>query len=115
METQEKRNDEKKTMETWPTMSCCGTNTDSWEMPGCCKSMFGTGDVNSMMDKCMRMCRWFPLVPIIFGISVLLLGYYLDTSTSRVLWMFIGGFIALMGLLGLILAGRMRRMCCGTK
>jgi hypothetical protein len=115
METEEKRNDEKKTVGTRPTMSCCGTDTGSWEMPDCCKSMFGTGDVNSMMDRCMRMCRWFPLVPIILGIFLLLVDYYLDASTTRVLWMFAGGFIALMGFLGLILARTMKRMCCGTK
>ena len=84
-------------------------------MPGCCKSMFGTGDGSSMMDKCMRMCRWFPLVPVILGISLLLVGYYLDASTTRVLWMFAAGFIALMGFLGLIFAGTMKKMCCGTK
>lgn len=115
METEEKRDDEKKTVETWPAMFCCGTDTDPWKMSDCCKSMFGTGDGSSMMDKCMRMCRWFLLVPVILGISILLLGYYLDTSTTRVLWMFVGGFIALMGLLGLILSGWMRRMCCGKK
>jgi hypothetical protein len=115
METEEKRNDEKKTVEAWPTMSCYGTDTGPWKMSDCCKSFFKTHDYSSMMDKCMRMCRWFPLVPVIFGISVLLLGYYLDASTARVLWMFVGGFITLMGVLGLILAGRMKRMCCGSK
>ena len=115
METEERINNEEKTTEAWANRSYCGTYTDSWEMPGCCKSMFGTGDVSSMMDKCMRMCRWFPLVPIILGISLLLLGYYLDASTTRVLWMFVGGFITLMGVLGLILAGSMKKMCYGTK
>jgi hypothetical protein len=42
-------------------------------------------------------------------------GYYLDASITRVLWMFAAGFIALMGFLGLILAGTMKKMCCGTK
>lgn len=65
---------------------------------GCC----------SMMGK----CRWFPLMPVVLGIILLLLGYYLDASITRVLWMFAAGFIALLGLLGLILAGRMKGMCC---
>jgi hypothetical protein len=62
-----------------------------------------------MMDRCMTMCRWLPLLPLVLGITLLLLGYYLDASVTRVLWMFMGGFAALMGVLGLILAGRMCR------
>jgi hypothetical protein len=115
METEEKRNDEKKTVKNRPNMSCCGTEVGPWEMPDCCKSFFKTHDCSSMMDKCMAMFRWFPLVPIILGISLLLLGYYLDASITRVLWMFVGGCIALLGAFGLILAGRMRRMCRGPK
>ena len=115
METKETKNDEKKMTEIWPNRSCCGTDTGSWKMPGCCKSMSDTGNFSSMMDRCMKMCRWFPLVPVIFGIAFLLLGYYLDAPIIKVLWMFVAGFIALMGILGLILAGRMMRMCCGMK
>ena len=115
METKEKRNDEKKTVETWPNMSCCGTNTGPWEMPGFCKRMSETGDFSSMMGRCMTICRWFPLVPMIFGITFLLLGYYLDASITRVLWMFFAGCITLLGTFGLILAGSMKKMCYGTK
>jgi hypothetical protein len=115
METKERINDEKKTNETWPNMSCCGTDTGPWEIPSCRKSMSETGDVSSMMDRCMTMCRWFPLVPVVLGISLLLLGYYLDASITRVLWMFGAGFIALLGILGLILAGSMKKMCCSRK
>ena len=114
METKEKNN-EKKTTETRPNMSCCGTDTNSWNMPNCCNGMSDTGDFSSMTNRCMTMCRWFPLVPVIFGITFLLLGYYLDASTTKVLWMFIAGFIVLLGILGLILAGRMKKMCRGMK
>ena len=114
MKTKERTNDEKKTNETWPNMSCCGTDSSPWEMPGCCKSMSETG-LSSMMDRCMTICRWFPLIPVIFGITFLLLGYYLDASITRVLWMFVAGFITLLGTLGLILAGSMKRMCGGRK
>jgi hypothetical protein len=68
-----------------------------------------------MMAGCMKMCRWFPLVPVILGITLLLLGYYLDASITRVLWMFAAGFIALLGFLGLILAEKMKKMCCEMK
>jgi hypothetical protein len=114
METKE-RNDEKKTKETRPNTSCWGTDTRSWNMPGCCKGMSDTGNFSSMMGRCMTVCRWFPLVPVIFGIIFLLLGYYLDASITRALWMFTAGFIALLGILGLILAGRMKKMCRGMK
>ena len=114
METKE-RNDGTKTKETRPNISCWGTDTSSWNMPGCCKGMSDTGDSSSMMDRCMTVCRWFPLVPVIFGITFLLLGYYLDASITKVLWMFTAGFIALLGILGLILAGRMKKMCRGMK
>ena len=115
METKEKRKDEKKTVATWPNIFCCGTGEGPWEMPGCCESMSETGDFSSMMNRCMKMCRWFLLVLVILGITLLLLGYYLDASIIRVLWMFFAGFIALMGTLGLILGGRMMRTCCGMK
>ena len=78
-------------------------------MAGCCGGPWAMGDRGSMMDRCMRMCRWFPLVPLILGTALLLLGYYLDASLARVLWMFMAGFVALMGFLGLLLAGRMCR------
>lgn len=115
METKERKNDEKKTTETGQNRSYCGTEASPWKIPGCCKSMSETGDFSSMMDKCMTICRWFPLVPVIFGITFLLLGYYLDASITRVLWMFVAGFITLLGTLGLILAGSMKKMCCGRK
>ena len=115
METKEKRNDKKKTVATWPNIFCCGTGDGPWEMPGFCKSISETGDFSSMMNRCMKMCRWFLLVPLILGITLLLLGYYLDASITRVLWMFSAGFIALLGILGLILAGTMKKMCCGMK
>jgi hypothetical protein len=115
METKERRNDEKKAVETWPNMSCCGTNASPGEIPDCCKSMFETDARSSMMSKCMRVFRWFPLVPVMLGIVFLLLGYYLDAAITRVLWMLVAGFVVLLGTFGLILAGRMKEICCRTK
>lgn len=115
METQERRNDEKKAPETWPDLSCRTSDANPKKMADCCKSFFEASDCSSMMSKCRTMCRWFPLVPAILGIALLLLGYYLDTSITRVLWMLAAGFVALLGVLGLILAGNMKNMCCGTR
>ena len=50
-----------------------------------------------MMNKCMKGCRWFLLIPVVLGISVLLLGYYLDAEIVRVLWMVIAGLVILVG------------------
>ena len=81
-------------------------------MVKCCGGMSGSGDYRSMMAGCMKVCRWFPVIPVIFGIVLLLLGYYLDASIIRIFWMLFAGFIAVMGIFGLILMGKMRKMCC---
>ena len=112
MENEEKRNNEKKSAEKCWDRSCFGGQGMTEMMAKCCEGMSGSGDSGSMMAGCMKMCRWFPVVPVIFGISFLLLGYYLDASIIRVLWMLFAGFIAVMGTFGLILMGRMRKMCC---
>lgn len=88
----------------------------------CCPSR---GDLNRAKEdltggrpggccSAMGKCRWFPMMPVALGIIMLLLGFYLDASITRVLWMSVAGCVALLGVLGLILAGRMKKMCCGT-
>lgn len=114
METNERRNDDPKAMKTWPNMSCCGIDIDPRKMPDCCNSGPGTYDCHSMMSKCAKACRWVPLVPLTLGIVLLLLGYYLDAAMTRMLWMSVAGFVVLLGIFGLILQGRMKKMCIGT-
>ncbi len=109
METKEKRNDEKKSPEEWPNMSCCGTQGSQGKMPDCCKSMWESDDCRSMMSKCMRMCRWFLLIPVVFGIALLLLGYYLDAEITRVLWMLLAGLVILMGAFGFLMMSLSKR------
>jgi DNA-directed RNA polymerase specialized sigma24 family protein len=36
----------------------------------------------------------------------------IDASVIRVLWMIFAGFVAVLGTFGLILMGRMKKMCC---
>ena len=115
METRERTNEKKRVSQIWPDVSRSTSDADPWSMAGCCKSFFETHDCSSMMANCATMCRWFPLLPVILGITLLLLGYYLDPSITRVLWMSAAGFVALMGVLGLILAGRMKKMCRGMR
>jgi hypothetical protein len=75
-------------------------------MNACC--MGGDGSKN-MMGSMGRYCRsfmgaiwWFALIPILFAVSALILGYYLSPDNIVVLWM-VGWGIALgIGILGLI-------------
>jgi hypothetical protein len=98
METKEKTNNENK---------CCGTVEDKQKMAEmmdkCCEGMSGTDDCSSMMAECMKRCRWFPLIPLIVGVFLFLLGYYLDAEVVRILWMVVAGLIILLGTFGLIM------------
>jgi hypothetical protein len=103
METEEQRNDEKKFAEEWPNMSRCWTEGRPRTMPDCCKSIGEAVDCRSMMSKCMKGCRWFPLVPVVLGIAFFVLGYYLDAEITRILWMVAAGLVILMGTLGAVM------------
>ncbi len=112
MKTEERASEQEQGAQTWPGMSCCGTNTNSSPMHGCCGGVSETYDCSSMMRRCMAMCRWFPLVPVVLGIFLLLLGYYLDASITRMLWMSAAGFLILLGTFGFLmmsLGGRTSR------
>ena len=64
------------------------------------------------MPDCMKRCRWFPIIPVILGITLLLLGYYLDAEITRILWMIAAAFVILMGTFALLMMGKMKKMCC---
>jgi len=51
----------------------------------------------------MKACRWCPLIPIIFGVVLFLLGYYLDAEVVRLLWLIFTGFMVLMGVMMLVM------------
>ncbi|MHC4656452.1 MAG: hypothetical protein ACYS91_15775 [Planctomycetota bacterium] len=105
MKTEEKRSDEGKYEE-----KCCESTGDS-KMAECCESMGGDGDCRSRMGECMMECRWFPLIPVVLGILLLLLGYYLNTEITRILWMIAAGFVILMGTFGLLMMSKMKTIC----
>ena len=111
MQTNEKTNDRRESAERLVNMFCCGTRGRK-EMPDCCKSMWESDDCRSMMGKGMNVCRWFPLIPVIIGIALFLLGYYVNAEVTRVMLMLLAGSLALLGVLGLIMAGWMKKMCC---
>lgn len=107
METKEKASNDDK---------FCGTEENNWRMPEmmakCCEGMSGTDDCISMMAECMKKCRWFPLIPVILGILLLLLDYYLDAEIIRILWMVAAGFLMLMGTFGFMMMSLGKRTCC---
>lgn len=112
MENEEKQNDKNKFEDGGRNTSCFGW----WNMPEamakCCESMREPGGSRSMMTGCTKMCRWFPLIVVVFGITFLLLGYYLDTEIIRVLWMIFSGCVVILGTFGLILMRSMKKICC---
>jgi flagellar motor component MotA len=63
----------------------------------------------SMIAKCMKHCRWCPLIPLVVGITALLLGYFLDPETIRTIWMIGASLVVLMGICGLVMMGVMKR------
>lgn len=48
---------------------------------------------------------------MVFGIILLKLGYFLDAEVVRIIWMVIAGFVVVLGVLGLFIAGKMKKMC----
>ncbi len=109
METTEKISNEKK-FQGGLNMSCCGTQGSQEAIPDCCKSIGGDDNCRSMMNQCMKGCRWFPFVPLVLGIAFLTLGYFLNPEITRILWMIAAGFVILMGILGLIMMSNMKKI-----
>ena len=63
--------------------------------------------MKDMMQACMKQCRWCPLIPLVIGVILFLLGYFLDADTVRVLWLVFSCLQILMGLAALILINTM--------
>ncbi|MHC4624096.1 MAG: hypothetical protein ACYS4W_09375 [Planctomycetota bacterium] len=103
METKEKRSDESKLEDKFVDASCCWRPDSRKMMEDCCKSIGGAMSGRSMMSRCMKGCRWFPLIPVVLGISLFLLGYYLDAEITRILWMVAAGLVILMATLGAVM------------
>ncbi len=70
----------------------------------------------SMMEKmqqCMGRCKLCPLLPIIMGVVLLLLGYALPAATVRIMWMVLSGLMILMGIICLAVTNLLKkRTCC---
>lgn len=109
METNENRTNDNETENKNPDISCCGVQGFAGMAGQCCVSAGEGVDCRSMMAECMKGCRWFPLIPVVLGILLLLLGYYLDAEVTRILWMGAAGFLILMGTFALLMMSRMTR------
>lgn len=60
-----------------------------------------------MMNHCMRAFRWFPLIPLVLGTVLFLLGYFLSAEVVRILWLVFAAIPILMGLFGFIMMSAM--------
>ncbi len=49
------------------------------------------------MNKCMKGAKWFLLIPGVIITLAFLLGYMLNPSAVRVLWLIITGFLMIAG------------------
>ena len=49
------------------------------------------------MKKCLKGAKWFLLIPGVIITLAFLLGYTLNPSTVRVLWLIITGFLMVIG------------------
>ena len=100
METEEKKNNEN---------ICCTSGMDKGKMAEMMEKCRENVGQTSILCKCMSRCKWCPLIPVIFGIILLLLGHYLDPHIIRILWMIASGFIVLMGIFVFIMMGLFSR------
>ena len=110
MITKEQINSEKKSTEEKSKMSCCGIQDNNEMMPDCCKSI--ADDHCSTTNKCMKGCRWFPIIPVVLGVTLFLLAYFISPEITRILWMIAAGLAVLMGTFGLLMMSKMKKMCC---
>ncbi len=111
MKTEEKRSDGSKFEEKCCDTSCCEGQGFAEKASQCCASTGEGVDCSSRMSECMKGCRWFPLIPVVLGILLLLLGYYLNADITRILWMAAAGLVILMGTFGLLMMSKMIRIC----
>ena len=110
------KNEEKENKASKSTEKCCETYCRDGRgmfeaISGCCEGMSGPGDCRSMMAECMRKCRWFLLIPVILGILLLVIGYFLDAEVTKVLWMTAAGFVIVMGVFAFFMMGLSKKAC----
>lgn len=58
--------------------------------------------MKGMMQTCMKQCRWCPLIPVVLGILLFFVGYFLTAETVKILWLAFSCLPIIMGLSALI-------------
>ena len=58
--------------------------------------------VNAMMEACATHCRWCPVIPIVIGLALFLLGFFLEAETIHILWFALTIVPVIMGSVALI-------------
>ena len=61
------------------------------------------------IEKCMKGCRWCPIILVIIGGGLFALGWYLPVEITRILWLISSGLIAFFGLCMLLMMQTMGR------
>jgi hypothetical protein len=59
----------------------CDPDTKS----GCCDA----GNRENFMPACMEKCKYFIMIPVVFGVILLLLGVFLSPSVIVALWIIV--------------------------
>ena len=62
-----------------------------------------------MMTHCATNMRWMPLFPITVGITLFLLGFYLEPEVVRVIFLTLAALPVIMGVFGFIMMSIMRK------
>ena len=63
--------------------------------------------MKDMMRACMKGCRWCPLIPLVIGVVLFLLGYFLNADTVRILWLVFSCLPIVIGLVALVITNTM--------
>ncbi len=66
-------------------------------------------EMMGMMRECMKGCRICALVPMVLGIFLFALGYFLEAETVRALWLVFSAIPIVGGLLALLMMTAMNR------
>lgn len=65
--------------------------------------------MSEMMHQCASVSRWMPLFPITIGVTLFLVGYYLEPANVRLIFLTLAAIPVIMGVFGFIMMGIMKK------
>ena len=65
--------------------------------------------MSEMMHQCASVSRWMPLFPITIGVTLFLLGYYLEAESVRLIFLTFAAVPVIMGIFGFIMMNSMKK------